>query len=688
MTRIYRNVKRFGREVFSMNALRAFVKDSSVPVEAKTLRLHLEQLIFLRIVLISAFLGVRVWKAVAADADLAQLYHIAWPICVTYALSALNALWLRHADRLRNCAYVQLGADVLLATGVIYLTGTTISLMLYLFVVVGAAIALGRNGALMIASFAGLCFSVLASGLLPLRILRTPPEIFIAYTALIAVAFLSAYIAQQIDALRRLMSEQARHFDNLKKQQQLMLDDISDGVITVDLEATVTSINQAARAIIGISKLDVDALIGKTLPTLLRQHGVNGVDELLLSVNEESTSGEVCFAGREPNEQLCLNYTVRSLRDNDGALTGQALIFDDVSLVRKMEERLSLHNQMRDLLANTDHSPLAALSIPMIGESPVMRQVFNLIRRVAKSEAAVLITGDSGTGKELVAQAIHRESARAAGPFIAINCGAIPENLIESELFGHKRGSFTGAVSDAPGLFRQAEGGTIFLDEVGELPLHLQTKLLRVLQEKRVRSVGESRDVAIDVRVIAATNRDLKREIQAGKFREDLYYRLNVVNIPLPSLRDRREDIPHLVRHFVQKFCGSDKVLPNIDPAVLDVLMSYPFPGNIRELENIIERAMVLGGSVIMAEHLPEDIRAAVPQLRPQSNGQALGETQIFEMPFDLEAELAALEKRYLLMALEKADGIKTRAAELLGLNFRSFRYRLKKLGVDESTER
>lgn len=362
----------------------------------------------------------------------------------------------------------------------------------------------------------------------------------------------------------------------------------------------------------------------------------------------------------------------------------EAELLLDLNKAKVLEEKLSYHERVTELLASKD----SALSvdgrdrlIAIVGESSMMRNLFTLVERVAVSEASVLITGESGTGKELIARAIHELSPRKNKSFVAINCGAIPESLIESELFGHKRGSFTGAISDNIGLFRKAQGGTLFLDEIGELPPAMQTKLLRALQEHVVRAVGDVQDISINVRVVAATNRDLKKEISQARFREDLYYRLNVVNLVVPPLRERKEDLPLLIRHFLTKYCDADSVVPTISPEALQCLRNYPFPGNIRELENVIERALVLGGNAILPEHLPEEVRLAKPSMGSINLVQS-PETQIIELPLDLDSVLSQFERHMLLCALERTGGAKKQAAELLGLNFRSFRYRLKKYGM------
>ncbi len=314
----------------------------------------------------------------------------------------------------------------------------------------------------------------------------------------------------------------------------------------------------------------------------------------------------------------------------------------------------------------------------LIGKSKKMRDVYSIIEKVAPSTANVLILGESGTGKELAARAIHYNSPRRTKPFIAVNCGAIPETLMESELFGHKKGSFTGAIADRAGLFEQAEGGTLLLDEIGEMPLQLQAKLLRVLQEKEFRRIGGLEDKKADVRIVAASNRDMEEQVREGSFREDLFYRLNVVQIHMPALREAPEDMILLVEHFSRKYSQGAANGEVITPGALKILMSYPFPGNVRELENLVERCIVLGNSTISEECLPDKISRFQREL-PDGDE--------FEIPsegMNLEAYLDGIEKKILLKALERSGGVKKKAAEFLGLTFRSMRYRLAKFGMDE----
>jgi two-component system response regulator PilR (NtrC family) len=307
-----------------------------------------------------------------------------------------------------------------------------------------------------------------------------------------------------------------------------------------------------------------------------------------------------------------------------------------------------------------------------IGNSEPMQKVFTIIRQVADTASTVLITGESGTGKELVARAIHGISSRRDKPFVTVNCGALPETLLESELFGYMKGAFTGAVSSKQGLFEAANGGTLFLDEISATTSALQIKLLRVLQERTFMRLGGTSDIRVDVRVIAASNRDLHAEVSKGTFREDLFYRLNVIPLVLPALRDRRDDIPLLIDFFIRKVTIGKKQ-KTITPEAERLLMQYRWPGNVRELENTIERMTILTtGDAITAEQVPDTIR----EYRPET---PLVPAEIPDEGLDLEALLGAAEKRLLHSALEKAGGVKTEAAKLLGLTFRSFRHRIRK---------
>jgi two-component system response regulator PilR (NtrC family) len=320
-----------------------------------------------------------------------------------------------------------------------------------------------------------------------------------------------------------------------------------------------------------------------------------------------------------------------------------------------------------------------------VGASPRMQEVYQLVRRVSATRISCLVCGESGTGKELLARAIHYGSDRSRRPFIPVNCGAIPESLFESELFGYKKGAFTGAMRDKAGMFEAADGGTLFLDEVGEMPLTAQVKVLRSLAERKITPVGGTAEVPVDVRIVAATNRDLRAEVAAGRFREDLYYRLNVVQIDMPPLRDRADDIPSLVAHFTERFASEyGKPITGATPEAMRLLRSYPFPGNVRELQNVIERAVALEpGPLLTPGSLPERVQGVMAAPAPDA---APVEEPIGE-GVDLEARLAAMERGYLERALAAAHGNRTQAARLLGITFRSLRYRLQKFGMDEGED-
>ncbi|MGH9892902.1 MAG: sigma-54 interaction domain-containing protein, partial [bacterium] len=321
--------------------------------------------------------------------------------------------------------------------------------------------------------------------------------------------------------------------------------------------------------------------------------------------------------------------------------------------------------------------------------SPI-QEVVRMIHRVAPTDSTVLLTGESGTGKELAARAIHALSPRKDKPMVVVNCAAIPESLIESELFGHVRGAYTGAVADRRGLFRAADGGSIFLDEIGDLPLPLQVKLLRVLQERSFTPVGAQAQVAVDVRIIAATNRALEAEVGKGSFREDLFYRLNVIRIEMPPLRERKEDLPLLVQYFLGRFSDSlHRPTHRISTRAMQRLLSYSFPGNIRELENVIEHAVALAtGELIDEVDLPENLRNGHDAEHREDDGtRPQAESSLDWMHAkgaNLDTELEEVEKRLIEEALRRAGGIRKRAAEILGINYRSLRHRLDKYGFGE----
>lgn len=318
----------------------------------------------------------------------------------------------------------------------------------------------------------------------------------------------------------------------------------------------------------------------------------------------------------------------------------------------------------------------------IVGSHPKMQHIYKMIKQVARTRTRVLITGESGTGKEIIARAIHEQSDRADKPFVVVNCGGIPENLIESELFGHKRGAFTGATSEKKGLFAIAHNGTIFLDEIGELSMPLQVKLLRVVQDGVFKPVGGTEDISVDARILSATNKRLADEVIAGRFREDLFYRLNVIEINVPPLRERRSDIRILAQYFVRKFAGeTGKDVAKLSTYALDMLEKYDFPGNVRELENLIERSVTLSTTNII---LPENLSISTYKRRWIEGvpGRRFDLDEVAD-GVDIDEILSEIEKAYIKKALEFAGGNRRRASELLGISMRSFRYRLEKLNID-----
>ena len=398
----------------------------------------------------------------------------------------------------------------------------------------------------------------------------------------------------------------------------------------------------------------------------MRMPGVSGMDLLnqVKLLNTETlvilmTAYSTTPQAVEAMKQGAYDYVVKPFDNEEMRLT-----------IKKALEFSSLRNENRQLRSALDqHNSYDRL----VGKSEAMRQLYKMIEKVAPTSASILVTGESGTGKELVARAIHQNSLRSEQPFVALNCGAVPENLLENELFGHEKGAFTGADAHKEGLFDQADGGTLFLDEIAELPLHMQVKLLRVLQEKKVRPVGANTEHGVDVRVIAATNRDIEALMQEGMFRQDLFYRLNVVHMYISPLRDRREDIPLLVDTFCKIIAPNRDV--KISPAMMRALLDYDWPGNVRELENVVERSIILSETNMLK-------RDFLPVALTGCNAASTIQVSFPEDGLDLEEYLQDIEKQILRQALERSNGVRKKAAQLLHLSFRSLRYRLDKLGL------
>jgi two-component system response regulator AtoC len=447
--------------------------------------------------------------------------------------------------------------------------------------------------------------------------------------------------------------------------------------------------------------VDDEENIRLVLRTLLKKHGYDveladsaeaalalvdtfGPDVILTDVRMPKMSGLDLLATLKAKNALATVIVMSAYGSIDLALEAiKAGAYDYVSkpfkpdevvlALRKAEERETLRRENRALKEQIQQQ---AQFESMLAKSAPMVEVFRTVAKIADFKTTVLVTGESGVGKELVARALHTRSSRKAGPFVAINCGAIPENLLESELFGHKKGAFTDASHDKRGLFEEATGGTLLLDEIGELPLNLQVKLLRVLQEEFIRRLGDARDIKVDVRIVAATHRDLTAEVKAGRFREDLFYRINVLHVAIPPLRERREDISLLIDHFIGR--NNTRLgtrIRGLSPEAKKTLLEYSWPGNVRELENTIERAMVLCESdTLSALDLPERVRAALDPVQVQLR---TGELSV-------KKTVAAVEQILIRRALVKTKGNRTRAAELLEISHRALLYKIKDYKIEE----
>ena len=420
------------------------------------------------------------------------------------------------------------------------------------------------------------------------------------------------------------------------------------------------------------------------------------MDLLLSDIRMPDISGvEVLRAAKDANKDL-VAFMMTAFASTDTAVEAMRLgavdyftkpfNMDELRIkVRQHLETLRIRqeNVLLKRTLNTSHE-----FCNIIGRSDAMLDLFKMIETIAKTTSTILITGESGTGKDLVARAVHFNSLRREHPFVALNCGGLPETLLESELFGHMRGAFTGADTNKKGLVEVAERGTIFLDEIGEMTQTMQVKLLRVLQDRRFRRLGGTEEVQADIRVIAATNQDLQKMVAEGRFREDLYYRINVIQVHLPPLRDRREDVPLLAEHFLGKYAqGIDKPVRGISHEAQALLTTYQWPGNVRELENVIERAVALEQTpLVLPESLPAQVRSGAGG---PAKGVGLASTQApsgtlpdINEGFDLEALGEEFYRHYIALALDRSGGVQSRAAEMLGMSFRSFRYYAKKLNV------
>ncbi len=660
--------------------------------ERKELAEKIRWLLLLRVVILSFFLGATaVFHFFGTAGDIGYLFGLSVPLIIAYMISIGSAIIFPRIHDLRPFAHAQIWFDVLLITGIIWITGDFASPFpfLYNLAVMNGAILLFYRGAFLTAGCSSFCYLAM---LVWSRYPNPVNGLALSWTSLMpiilsigsffVIAWLSGFLTNKLSETEKLLKEKQIDYQELDAFKDALLQGIGSGVAITDHEGRINYFNRQAQA---LTSLDEVTVKGKRLDQIFpglgydfqrNRHTANVITDELPFVPSQG-----------PQKQIRL--TLAPLSNASEQLIGFVSIFEDITKQKQIEEKVRLEEELRrarevDLKQSTleiDDSEFHFEGV--IGKNGGIEKIYQLIRKVAASNTNILISGESGTGKELVARAIHLNGPRKSKPFVAVNCGAIPESLMESELFGHVRGAFTGAVSDHTGLFKQADQGTIFLDEVGELPLHLQVKLLRVLQEKSFTPVGGSKPLKVDIRVISATNRDLRKELEEGRFREDLFYRLNVVQMVMPPLRSRKEDIPALVHYFLRKFADShDKKVEEISSGTLMHLISYSYPGNVRELENILEHAVaVTNKNILTEEDLPQHVKG-VPITEDADIFEKTapgGPEHFFSKGLSLDTELETHEKCILLGALKRANGVQKRAAEILGINYRSLRHRLEK---------
>lgn len=437
----------------------------------------------------------------------------------------------------------------------------------------------------------------------------------------------------------------------MSAEKDIILDSINEGVFTVDLEWRIMSFNKAAEKITGISRKDaIGCLCSEVFHANICETDC-ALKKAMKTGNPVANSTAHIISNE--GERIPIRISAASLKNDDGAVVGGVETFQDLSQIEELRKDLADRHTFEDI----------------VGRSAAMTRLFEVLPQIAESSSTVLIGGASGTGKELFAKAIHNLSPRKNKKFVAVNCAALPDTLLESELFGHKAGAFTDAKKDKPGRFMLAEGGTLFLDEIGDISPALQVRLLRVLQERVVEPLGSVSPVPVNVRVLAATNKDLQKLVQTGEFREDLFYRVRVVRLDLPTLKQRREDIPLLVRHLISKFNKlQDRNIEDVAPETLGILMEYDFPGNIRELENIIEQAFVFcRGAIIEPYHLPVELRP---------------ENDIGKQSFT-GATIQDMERRLILDALTRYKGNRRRTAKELGIDPSTLYRKIKNLQIE-----
>ena len=656
---------------------------------------RLQWFLLLRVGITTCLLGTAVWLYYYSfgGVDTSSGRVVLSAIAVIYFISLSSALLLPHVRNLTLFAYGQVVLDTLFITGIVLITGGLDSpfSFFYNLSILNAAFLLYRHGALVAASLAALCYGgtidllyyriLPPAGFVPLSFLSASPapnlqltiRLGVNLSSFYIIAFLGSYLTQRLSQAETLLAERDLALGRLSSLYQGVIKTLDKGILVADANGIIEYANGPIAEIVG------------SMPSALAGQQVSALLPMLDPSQPHYTPFEFTFQREDSNTERTLRATLSPLNDTYGNRFGTLYSVQDVTSVKEMERGL---REAEELERATVLEGLVELDLfaGLIGRSEAMCKVYRFITKVAEGATTVLITGESGTGKELVAREIHDKGPRAARPFVPVNCGAIPAALMESELFGHVKGAFTDAVSERTGLFRQADGGTLFLDEIGELPLMLQVKLLRVLQDHEVVPVGGSKGTRVDVRVLVATNKNLEKEVAAGRFREDLFYRLNVIRLALPPLREREGDLPLLIRHLINHFATANgKTIDKISPLAMRALLDYPYPGNIRELENAIQLAVTMAErETIQLADLPARLQQDSVQFRPdlpladrpQSHS---ADPDFFSKGVSLDAELEAYEQNILRAALERSGGIQKKAAEFLGINYRSLRHRLQK---------
>jgi len=631
----------------------------------------IKTLMVIRLVIVTVVLVAGV---LVLQIDKVPFYSI---IAIFYLVTLFYSLLLRFRFPIHILAYIQVIIDIILETVIIHYTGGAGSIFAFLYApsIVAAGIIVSANAAKMIAGISS-AFYALLSLLEFYGIIIPVPETNLIYSGglrlilflvcfriivLCLIGYLSSYLTNKLH-------QETRALSRLKTLTDFVLNNISSGVITLDSSGCVIYMNPTARDVLKVKEKD---LSGIYWPKLFWENPNEKIEEDFIKKAKNQKGIEIEINKLE-NEKLTLNCNYSQLYDETNNSTGAVITFRNLTILKELEliakpfaigelneiVKRALENKRiieKESIYSKDFSAKYSFG-NIIGKSRSMQHVYNMIEKVARTDSTVLIYGESGTGKELVARAIHYHSSRKEKPFVAINCGGLPESLLESELFGHVKGSFTGAINDKMGLFQVANGGTIFLDEISATSSAIQVKLLRAIQEKEIKKVGDTKDILVDVRILAATNKKLDEEITQGNFREDLYYRLSVIPIELPLLKDRKEDIPLLIKHFINK-CGKSGNIKEISQEVMDLFLTYDWPGNVRELENVIERAVTLcEGNKILPSDLPENL--------------------LHTLDFDYKSVDATLkevmkkeEKSYINMVIKKASGDKKAAAKLLGID-------------------